>query len=87
MTTTNEKQSTNLDTRLLEAAQNMVTGRGDGRISSADAPQLVALLENETAPTDAERFTLLHIRQNFKWTDAASTIIENILPAEEVAQP
>jgi len=76
MSKTKESPSIQLDTKLLEVAEKMVVGQGDGRISKTDAERLFTMVENKDHLTDLESITLQHIRDYFKWTDAAATILD-----------
>ena len=53
---------------LLAAADEMVAGKGDGRISTGDAEQLFEMLTKDHKYTDLEKDTLSYIRQNYKFT-------------------
>ncbi len=53
----------------LDAAIPAASGRGDGRISAADA--LLALVADGGAFTAAEQGTVAYMRENFTWTDKA----------------
>lgn len=61
------------DRALIEAAEKAVAGRGDGRISKADAETLLPLLIDGGRFTPTEQATLLYLRENMKWTDKADT--------------
>lgn len=61
----------NYDRKIVELADSLVAGRGDGRISMADAKKLLPLFEDEGNITQVEEMTLLYILENYKWTDAA----------------
>jgi len=56
---------------LIEMAEKLTAGRGDGRISQADAEKLYAAVEDGAIYTDIEKDTVAYLRDNFKWTDAA----------------
>lgn len=60
-----------MDKALLDAADEAVAGKGDGRISLADAEKLLALVKDGDSYTDIEKATMKHIRANYKWTDEA----------------
>lgn len=60
-----------MDAALLEAADEAVAGRGDGRISIADADMLLEKVKDGNSYTDVEKATVKHIRENYKWTDDA----------------
>lgn len=59
------------DRDLLEAAEELVQGAGDGRLSKADAGVLLEKVKDGNSYTDVEKETVSYIRENFKWTDAA----------------
>ncbi|MDG1483619.1 MAG: hypothetical protein P8R54_28775 [Myxococcota bacterium] len=59
------------DRALLDAAIQAVSGRGDGRISAADAEALLALVTDGGAFTAVEQGTVAYMRENFTWTDKA----------------
>jgi hypothetical protein len=59
------------DGALLDLAQELVQGQGDGRISVADAEKLFAKIKDGGVSTDVEKDTIEHIRQNHAWTEAA----------------
>ncbi len=56
------------DKRLLEAADEAVKGKGDGRISLADAKKLLPEVTDGGRYTDIEKATMAYIRDNYKWT-------------------
>jgi len=60
-----------LDAYLLEAAEQGVSGRGDGRISLADAKEIFRRIKEDDAYTDIEKVTISYIRERYKWTDEA----------------
>ncbi len=59
------------DAGIVEAAEKAVAGRGDGRISQADAEMLLKEVKDGDKYTDIEKFTVKMLREKFKWTDAA----------------
>lgn len=59
------------DGELLELAEKLTSGAGDGRLSTADAEQLLAAVKDGNSYTDTEKETMEYIRANYKWTDAA----------------
>ena len=59
------------DKELLEAAEEAIKGRGDGRISKADAEMLLAKVKDGDSYTDIEKATVKYIRENMKWTEDA----------------
>jgi len=61
----------NYDRGMLEVADEAVAGKGDGRISLADAEKLLATVKDGNAYTDVEKATMRHIRDNYTFTAAA----------------
>jgi len=59
------------DGEIIELAEKLVSGSGDGRISQADAEKLFKAVKDGDSYTDIEKDTISYIRDNFKWTDAA----------------
>lgn len=59
------------DGAIIELAENLVDGAGDGRISQADAEKLFAEVRDGDTYTDIEKDTMAYIRDNFNWTEAA----------------
>lgn len=59
------------DGELLELAEKLTSGSGDGRISLDDAKKLLEEVKDGDSYTDTEKATMEYIRDNFKWTDAA----------------
>jgi hypothetical protein len=59
------------DGELIELAEKLTSGGGDGRISQADAEQLLAAVKDGDSYTDIEKDTMAYVRDNFKWTDSA----------------
>lgn len=59
------------DRALLELAEKLTEGQGDGRLSKADADQLLEAVKDGDSYTDIEKDTVKHLRENFTWTDAA----------------
>ena len=64
---------------LLDAADEMVAGKGDGRISTDDAEALLDMLKNDHKYTDLEKDTLSYIRQNYNWTDAGDAYLRGAI--------
>jgi hypothetical protein len=60
-----------MDAALLECADECIAGRGDGRISQADAETLLERVKDGNSYTDIEKATVKYIRENYKWTDEA----------------
>ena len=59
------------DGELLELAEKLTSGSGDGRLSKEDASQLLDAVKDGDSYTDIEKATVAYIRENYKWTDAA----------------
>ena len=59
------------DGEILELAEKLTSGAGDGRISKEDAAQLLDAVKDGNSYTDIEKDTMAYIRDNFKWTEAA----------------
>ncbi len=59
------------DRALLETADELVSGAGDGRLSKADAEQLLEKVKDGDSYTDIEKDTVKYLRENYNWTDAA----------------
>ena len=59
------------DGAIIELAEKLVSGSGDGRISNADAKILYDEVADGGSYTDIEKDTMEYIRANFKWTDSA----------------
>ena len=59
------------DKELLEAADKATEGKGDGRISNADAAILLEKVKDGNSYTDIEKATVHYIREHYKWTDGA----------------
>ena len=61
--------------RLLDLADALVEGKGDGRISINDAEKIFDALANDSKYTDLEKSTIGYIRQNYNWTDAGDFVL------------
>ncbi|MFC2100858.1 hypothetical protein ACFLRZ_03410 [Bacteroidota bacterium] len=59
------------DGELIELAEKLTSGSGDGRLSQADAEKIYEAVKDGASYTDIEKDTVSYIRENFKWTDAA----------------
>lgn len=59
------------DGEIIELAEKLTSGAGDGRLSKADAEQLLEAVMDGGSYTDIEKDTMAYVRDNFKWTDAA----------------
>lgn len=69
----------NYDKGLLELADSLTDGRGDGRISEEDAAGLLKDAMDGGKITRIERRTLEYILLNYKCTDKAVTYLEDRL--------
>ena len=67
------------DRSLLLLADNLVKGRGDGRISDDDMMQLIKSAEDNNVITVCEKNTLYYIVKNYNTTDKAKLHLENYL--------
>lgn len=61
------------DRRLLELAEELTSGRGDGRISLEDARRMLARVRDADDYTDIEKLSIRYIRDHFKFTKSADT--------------
>lgn len=59
------------DGELIELADKLTSGAGDGRLSVADAEQLLEAVKDGNSYTDIEKATVAYVRTNYKWTIAA----------------
>lgn len=59
------------DGEIIELAEKLTSGAGDGRLSKADAEQLLEAVMDGNTYTDIEKETMAYVRDNFKWTEAA----------------
>lgn len=59
------------DGEIIELADKLTQGGGDGRISKDDAAQLLDAVKDGDSYTDIEKDTMAYVRDNYKWTDAA----------------
>ena len=59
------------DGELIELADKLTSGGGDGRISMADAETIYEAVRDGNSYTDIEKDTVAYLRDNYKWTDAA----------------
>lgn len=58
------------DRELLDLADELTQGQGDGRLSKDDAGKLLEAVKDGSNYTDIEKATIKYIRDNYKWTDA-----------------
>lgn len=59
------------DASIIELAEKLTAGKGDGRISMADAEHLLKAVKDGDSYTDIEKETMSYIRETFKWTPEA----------------
>jgi len=59
------------DGELIELAEKLTSGGGDGRLSKADAGEVLEAVKDGASYTDIEKATVKYLRDNYKWTDAA----------------
>ena len=59
------------DARVIEMANELVAGQGDGRLSVDDAHKLIKHIKDAGTYTDVEKDTMVYVRDNYNWTDAA----------------
>jgi hypothetical protein len=59
------------DGKLIELADKLILGAGDGRLSKDDASQIYKIVNDAGNYTDIEKDTMKYLRDNYKWTDAA----------------
>tara|TARA_R110002111_G_scaffold214433_1_gene277386 strand:+ start:220 stop:480 length:261 start_codon:yes stop_codon:yes gene_type:complete len=59
------------DKELIELADKLTAGAGDGRLSRVDASELLESVKDAGVYTDVEKDTLAYLRDNYNWTDAA----------------
>ncbi|EED35540.1 conserved hypothetical protein [Luminiphilus syltensis NOR5-1B] len=57
---------------LLELARAHTTGAGEGKLSKDEVADLFKSASDGQGVTDTERATLVYIRKNFEFTDAAA---------------
>jgi len=62
----------NFDAELLNMADNLIKGRGDGRISIEDSNKLLTKIFDGGTITKVECRTILYILKNYKLTNEAS---------------
>ena len=65
------------DGELIELAEKLTSGNGDGRLSKVDAEKLLEAVKDGNSYTDIEKYTMAYVRENFKWTDAADELFRD----------
>lgn len=58
----------------IEKANDSVSGKGDGRISKADAMEIFATISDGHQYTQVEKDTMYYLRHNYKWTPEADDL-------------
>jgi len=59
------------DGQLIDLADKLTSGAGDGRLSQADAEKIYESVKDGDSYTDIEKDTVAYLRHNYKWTEAA----------------
>jgi len=59
------------DGELIDLAEKLTAGAGDGRLSQADAEKIYGAVKDGDAYTDIEKDTVAYLRKNYNWTEAA----------------
>ena len=59
------------DGEIIELAEKLTNGQGDGRLSVDDAGQLFQTVQNSGTYTAIEKESLAYIRERYNWTEAA----------------
>ena len=72
------------DRALLESADTLIVGQGDGRISEADVRGLWESANDGKGVTDIERATLRYIYTNFVLTSTAEILLLKLLAGFDV---
>lgn len=67
------------DRKVLELAETLIQGRGDGRISREDASQLLESVQDGRGITEIENKSLFYILDNYNFTDSARAWLSDIL--------
>ena len=73
--------------RLLDLADELISGQGDGRLSIADANKIYEALANDGKYTELEKETISYLRHakndnggfKYNWTDAADTNLRHLI--------
>ena len=78
-------QGVRYDRALLEAADERISGQGDGRISEKDAEEIVELSKDGGQITKTELITLQYISENYHFTPKAAAWFAGKLPDIERA--
>ena len=65
------------DRRMLELAEGLTSGRGDGRISIADAKNLLRVVKDSNSYSPTEKLTMEYIRKHYKFTKEGDEYFRN----------
>ena len=65
------------DRRMLELAEGLTSGRGDGRISIADAKNLLRVVKDSNNYSATEKLTMEYIRKHYKFTKEGDEFFRN----------
>ena len=79
-------QGVRYDRSLLEAAEERISGQGDGRISEMDAEEIVELSKDGKGITETELRTLKYIGENYHFTPKAAVWFASILTDTDTEQ-
>lgn len=63
----------------LNAAEEAVSGRGDGRISKEDARKIFDTVSDGKQYTAVEKATIKYIRDHYKWTEEADHLFRHLV--------
>ncbi len=66
-----------MDARLIEKAEDLINGGGDGRISKDDAELLFQMIVDDNKFTEVEEQTIEFILGRYRWTEAARTQLKD----------
>lgn len=64
------------DRKMIECAERVAKGGGDGRISIEDAMALLGFIKDENVYSDVEMATMNYIRDNYVFTQAADHLFQ-----------
>lgn len=65
------------DAELIELAEKLIAGAGDGRLSKDDATKLLEAVMDGNIYTDIEKNTVAYLRDNFNWTGAGDELFRD----------
>jgi len=72
------------DKGMIEAADNSVSGKKDGRISINDAKKIIKKASDGAGITEVESRTIQYIYDNYNFTPSAKEFFADYLPGEEI---